>query len=324
MKKRHFLVPMLTLLGLAAVTETAARRLQLDNLQALSVSWIDGTGPVTRAGSSGESLGVDYLPRGFEIDDQGFTTLWGRCDFAHPGPTVLALGDSTTRASTPNARDTHSALATWPRMLKTTAEVQVCVIAEDGYHPADLAAIELALRPSMTWDLIILLLCHNDARPTNHRNTIRGEPGALHHPPPYRLAYAPLWQPWLFKVSEAFRYLHWRLALEVDDRIRIPDPDPIMKVGASLASLATSPLRIFYLPPVGPHPDGPGALREITRATADEGLPLQVIDLPERLASWRKSPADLVHMNRVGHTDVAMQMDTVLAADPEVGVLFSP
>jgi len=152
--------PLVTLLVTALALEGLARRMDLDARQRQAIRVDRQLLIAETPGAPGAALGVDYLPRGFTLDEAGFTSAWGRCDFDHAGSTALVFGDSVTRQvglpADPRFQADDPRL-TWPALLKRAlpAEWQLCVFAEDGYHPADYAAVAEVLVPTLQPELLL-------------------------------------------------------------------------------------------------------------------------------------------------------------------------
>lgn len=257
--------------------------------------------------------GVAYLPRGLTEGPGGFTTPWGGCDLSWSGRTVLVLGDSVTRQATPGP---HTHAGTWPMQLTWPEDVQVCVLAEDGYHPAEYAAMADKLRrDGLEPDLTLIVLCENDLQDLPARYPVHVDGRlALYEPPSHTLAWAPAWQPWLYGQSEAFRFVHWRLAVAQPQRAaKIPASTSERQVAPALLELqAAGPTRIWFLPPLRVQDDPLSGAR---LATVSQTVPdIQVLDRSDDPVSLRRAPDDHVHLNDAGHAWIAAQIQPVVDA----------
>ncbi len=291
-------LPLLLLLT-AVVAEWIARDRHLDRRQGQTV----GMRELSRgAWTDGDVLGVDYLPRLFLMHRDGFTTSWGRCSFDEPA--VLIFGDSTTREAAILPGDKDDAHLTWPALLQI--EQQVCVVAEDGYHPHDFAMIAERLAPRMELDLNVPPPTENDLLDRVGRLPIReGQVTVLYEPPATRTINDRIWNPWLYERSELFRWIHWKTGDHTIDWER-----PELQTLASLESLAGhGELTLFYLPQLNPGPMNGSAELEAVRAA---GWEVQIIELPEDPTTLRKQPDDINHMGPAGHEIVAAQIQAAL------------
>ncbi|MFT5587197.1 MAG: lysophospholipase L1-like esterase, partial [Cognaticolwellia sp.] len=257
--------------------------------------------------------GVAYLPRGMTETHTGFQTPWGRCDYDWDGRTVLILGDSVTRQAS-EGRDTH--LGTWPLQIEWPNDVQICVLAEDGYHPAEYAAMAKYVQDrGLEPDLTLIVLCENDLadRPARYSVTLNGRL-ALYEPPSHTLAWGPAWQPWLYGQSEAFRFAHWQLAIADPDRAaRIPVSVPSLQVVSALQSLqAAGPTQMWYLPPLQLQ-DDPFSVAELN-ALSHEIPGIDVLDRSDDPVGLRRRADDPIHLNDAGHAWIAAQMQPVVRA----------
>lgn len=283
------------LVASAASGEWIARDRHLDRLQGQTVAMKE----LSRgAWTDGDLLGADYLPRLFLLDGDGFTTSWGRCDFDQPA--LLIFGDSTTREAAILPGDQDDAHLTWPMQLQLTE--QVCVIAEDGYHPHDYALIAEQLAPRMELTRILVLLTENDLTDRVGRLPIRdGHVTVIYEPPASRVINGAFWNPWLYGRSELFRWLHWKTG----DRT-IDWEKPELRTLASLQALqAHAELDLFYLPQLITGPMN-GALA--LEAVREAGFEITLIELPEDPTGLRKQPEDINHMGPQGHKLVAAQV----------------
>lgn len=305
--RRRWLVLPLTLLVAAAVVELSARALNLDARQGEATLLAHGRvdrGPW----ASGAAIGVDYLPHPFEQDEAGFTTRWGRCDYGHPGPSLLVLGDSTTRRLAQGAQRDPPELS-WPRLLaaELPENVQLCVLAEDGYDPTDLAALHAAFAPRLQPTLTLALLCANDLtdRPARTLKTdARGL--AIYNPAAQQLSWPPLYWAPAFQASEALRFVHWRVATATASGAPVPGGQPLTRQPAeALARLQSAPgeLLVAYLPElISGLPPGNPRLEQLARSS---GVPISALQLPAPLPALRIDPADPLHINAAGHRGVA-------------------
>jgi lysophospholipase L1-like esterase len=255
--------------------------------------------------------GVAYLPRGLTEGPAGFTTPWGSCSLDWSGRTVLVLGDSVTRQATPGP---HTHGGTWPMQLTWPEDVQVCVLAEDGYHPAEYAAMaDKVRRDGLEPDLTLIVLCENDVQdlPARYPVQLDGRV-ALYEPPTHTLAWAPAWQPWLYAHSEAFRFAHWRLAVaNPDQAAQIPATVTQRDVSPALLALQDAgPTEIWFLPPlrVQDDPLSSGRLENVNQTVSG----IRVLDRGTDPASLRRQPDDHVHLNDAGHAWIAAQIQPVV------------
>ena len=294
----------LLLLVTAVAGEWIARDRHLDRSQGQTVALRQ----LSRgAWTDGDILGVDYLPRLFLLDGDGFTTSWGRCDFDQP--TTLVFGDSTTREAKilpgdADAGDADDAHLTWPVQL--TLDEQVCVVAEDGYHPHDFALIADALAPKMDLVRIVVLLTENDLTDRVARLPVRdGHVTVIYEPPTTRTINGSLWNPDLYAASELFRWIHWKTG----DRTIDWETPELQAVGSLTRLQGYAPLSLFYLPQFVAGPMNGAVELESVR---NEGFDIQVIELPADPIPLRKQSDDINHMNPEGHLVVAAQVQAAL------------
>lgn len=268
---------------------------------------------------------LPYLPRFFRLDEQQLETAWGSCRFDHPGPTILVFGDSTTRQASSGNRSRsqpfppdsdrdalarHEARRTWPAALAATLspDTQLCVVAEDGYHPADYRELTRHLLPLLNPEQVIVLLCENDLQAIAAREAVPGDQGwmVVYELPHTRPVFPPLWQPQLYEWSEAFRFVHLRLALATGRRVDITMEHPTLPWAESLREIAEAvPTRLVFLPPLV-EPGLPSATH--AARLGELGLPVQVISLPPPFDPWRRDARDEVHLSDEGHAEVARQI----------------
>lgn len=288
------------LLVTAVVGEWMARDRNLDRQQGQTVA----LNPLSRgAWTDGDELGVDYLPRLFLLDKDGFTTSWGRCDFDRES--TLIFGDSTTREAAilpGNADDAH---LTWPMQLQL--DEPICVIAEDGYHPHDYARIAEALAGDLRLKRVVVLLTENDLTDRVARFPVReGHVTVIYEPPATRTINSRLWQPWLYERSELFRFLHWKTG----DRTIDWETPELDAVGSLKTLEAMAPLELFYLPQLVPGPMNGAQKLDAVRA---QGFDITEVALPADPIGLRKQADDINHMNPDGHVLVAQQIQAGLA-----------
>ncbi len=318
MQKRWLIIPPLTLVATLAAVELAARGMSLDNRQheAIAVSagmglgetWLDETHEDWM--DTVEELGVDYLPREFRLEDDGFQSRWGWCDFGFDGPSVLVLGDSTTRQSMAvegGVKYGDLARHTWPALLQQELGrgVQVCVAAENGYHPRDQLRLLESLGARLEPAIALVLLCENDLAELSPRVGVRQDDALVFYRAlPHRLIYQPLfWFP-LYARSEAFRFLHWRLALAhpgQTSQIEVVLTDAF-DVDEALRRMrdAVPRLGVYFLPTL--EDEGREELeRRVAHVSERAGVPIQAVPLPAPLEQFRKEPSDDVHANLQGH-----------------------
>jgi lysophospholipase L1-like esterase len=274
--------------------------------QAGSQAWLETT----------EALGVDYLPDDFVLEEGGYHSRWEFCDFDHEGPTILALGDSTTRQSMRiegEARYGDQPEDTWPKLLQARlgGDVQVCVAAENGFHPRDLAMMLAALQPRLEPDLVVALLCANDLIELAPRVRVRrGDALVFYRALPERLVIpAAYWYP-LYVRSEAYRFLHWRLArllpgLSGTIRVQLRDAfgtdEALRRLDAPPAELG-----VWFLPELGQ--DDEAVQAKVELLSTRSGVPIRAVPLPQPRERFRRTEDDPVHMNLEGHERVVDAM----------------
>ena len=324
MRRRTLVVPPLTLLASLVVVECAARALNTDQLQheAIAVAAGRGLGETTRQRDASawiettRALGVDYLPDEFVLEEGGFHSRWGFCDFDHPGPTILAMGDSTTRQTMverDGQRSGDMPQNTWPKILEQRlgGGAQVCVAAENGYHPGDLARLLEALQPRLEPELVLALLCDNDLMEIPARVRVeRDDVFVFYRAVDHALVVAAwYWYP-LYVRSEAYRFLLWRTALafpgsagEID--IELPDA-----IGVELAlqrlDASSGELGVYFLPTLD---DGSASLAPRLQELEElSGVIISAVVLPSPRSHYRRTPEDSVHMNSDGHRAVVDAM----------------
>jgi lysophospholipase L1-like esterase len=251
--------------------------------------------------------GVDYLPRGFRLTDDGLRTPTGVC-LRDPGPgvqTLLVLGDSTTVQSTDAEGRPVENLATWPQQLPGLlgAAWQVCTLAEMGYHPSDLAALLAAaeghVRPSRT----VVLLCENDLgeHPARALVSRRGVT-VLATPPQQATVWAWGWSPFLFQRSAAYRVASAALARRTGDARRIATPHPARQPAEALRALSRWDPLVLLLPPLHAAWARP-ALADGLATKA--GVAIESLPRPSDPEALRREPHDTVHLNAAGHVWLA-------------------
>ncbi len=316
------LIASLVLALAAAETYARARGLDLRLARATAVS---GTRTAaSRFLPAPETWDLPYLPRVFRLDDQGLETAWGSCRFDHAGPTVLVFGDSTTRQASGGARarsapppDSSDVLAharweaerTWPTALRASLgpDTQLCVVAEDGYHPADYAELARHLLPLLKPERLLVLLCDNDLQDIAARQAVEQEGWmVVYELPPSRPVYPPLWQPQLYEASEAFRFVHLSLSQATGNRVEVPYETPRLPWAESLQELAgLAPTTLIYLPRLA-EPGRPSAQE---RALLDSlGLEVKLVELSPPWDRWRREERDDVHLSDDGHAELARQL----------------
>lgn len=314
---RRLGVSLAALAATPVVLELVARALSLDEKQAEAIAIDVGrersaqTGRALGWDTTAARLGLDYLPEPFTLDDAGFTTRWGRCAFGFTGPSVLVVGDSTTKQSLVQVDGVwrgEDPRDSWPAHLQQDLGpgVQVCVAAEDGYHPRDEAPLVEhlagALRPVVT----VVLLCPNDLVDADGRTRVEtGDRLRLAAAAPYRLVYAPLAWPWGLDHSEALRFVAWRLASADPARaLRIATSGPPTSVAALLRRMDAAPgaLRLFFLPVLDD--DLPALDPRVPALASASGLPIPLIDLPGPRAARRRTPTDTVHPDAEGNVRI--------------------
>ncbi len=315
-----------TLLAGAAGVECWARLRDLDRLQAQRVAvaegdWfgesrIEAIAPAWRERAA--PLLDAYLPAGFRLDDGGFDTAWGRCSFEHPGPTVLILGDSTTRNTRGKGVVGDDPAFTWPAMLRAELpdEVQLCVIAELGYHPSDQLRYLEVLGPRLEPAAVVVLLCDNDLEPSSPRLRVPRDGATVYYSlPDTQQVWRPLYLPWLHRRSEAARFLLWRLALaRPEAAVGVPargvEPTPSLDSLARMQAFP-APVLLFHLPVLrsdGPVEPGVQALYDQRR------VPFHRVELGPDPEALRYSPPDPIHLNVAGHRVVVQNVAPLLRA----------
>jgi len=325
MRKRALIIPSLTLLASLAAIELAARVLELDQLQreAIAVAAGANQGESWQDESSREAwlaaverMGVDYLPDEFRLEDDGFHSRWGFCAFDFDGLTVLAMGDSTTRQTMIRLNGVDygdQPEDTWPVLLgdELGPGVQVCVVAENGFHPRDLAMILDALQPRFEPAAVLALLCENDFDELPPRVRVEhGDAFVFYQAVPRRKVLAPLYHEWLYPRSEAYRFMHWRLSLlfpawAAEVRIELDDA---LGVADAFRRMDDQPgeLAMFYLPILEPQ-----AATQDPRAAAlarRAGVSIRPVNLPKPAVPFRRTDDDAVHLNQAGHQHVVDAM----------------
>lgn len=320
MSPRRWLAAALVGLGTTAAAalgvELAARALQLDLIQLERVavdegepfggSRLDAIAPAWRERAA--PLLEGYLPTGFTLSEQGFASHLGTCRFDHPGPTVLAMGDSTTvMTADPDShhppKGAGDPAQIWPALLAAELgpEVQVCTLAELGFHPQDHARFVEVLAPALEPALVVVLLCGNDLEPLAPRvRQPDGEGSIYYGSSGTQQAHGALPLRWLFAHSEAWRHLQWRAAQRwPEGMVALPSPRfPAQPASESLERLMTvgPKVELFFLPQLRDDSSPPdlGAL----------GVGARIVDLPAPREALRYSPNDPVHMNAAGHRAV--------------------
>ncbi len=305
-----------TTVAAAGGMELLARHMQLDLTQlervavaegnAFGGSRLDAIAPAWRDRAA--PLLEGYLPTGFSLDEQGFESHMGRCRFDHLGPTVLVLGDSTTvMTADPDSHQPPMGAGdpsqTWPALLAAELGpgIQVCTLAELGFHPQDHARFVQVLAPALDPALVVVLLCSNDLEPLAPRvRQPDGEGSIYYGSTGTQQAHGALPLPWLFARSEAWRHLQWRAAQRWPEAvIELPSPRyPAKPASESLRELVASgpPVALFYLPELWDDSSPPDL--------EDLGVEARVVGLPAPREALRYSPNDPVHMNADGHRAV--------------------
>lgn len=302
----------MTLTGVlgAVALEASARALNFDLKQARAIAVSESRTTERGAFLEGDTLDVAYLPSATSWDGTVLETMFGTCRTDHPGRTLLIYGDSTTvQGQIPTANSPGG--PRWPTLLELPDDVQVCALAAEGYHPLDYVELHETLGPALDPDVVAVLLCANDRGDRRERLAVEMEDGitALYEPPTHRLIVPALWQPWLYDRSEAFRFLHWRLAADMDEphRIQLPGPsapgpeEPL----DTLARMHDGPLVLAFLPPVA----APDVVERPKAKT-----PLRELELGPNPLSLRREPTDSVHLNSDGHRHIAPQLQVWIDA----------
>ncbi len=315
MRRRLAILLVATLIGLLATAgwaEWYARENRLDLRDQKATLMGKARGEAT-AIAAPPDWGLAYLPRRFALlEGGGFRSAWGECKPDFPGKTILAFGDSTTRSAGKEGAQPRTpeeeARFTWPARLDLGKDVQVCVLAEDGYQPVDQLALMQKVLPGLKVDLIIGLLCFNDGHTMTPSISVAVPEGvALYSMPRHWVVYPPLYQPWLLKQSEAFRYLHRRLAEKTGKSIQVPTRVPEVPAATTFRAISKlgPPLQLWYLPHLSGKVEED---RETQRAVAAAGLPLNVVQLTGTLREIQREYLDRVHISDFAHGQVAQQM----------------
>ncbi len=320
MRRRAVLLSVVTALTASFAVEWCARSMQLDIRQQQAIAIAAGAQPENSPGDTYSTLlsseigaSLDYLPRGFRLEKHGFQGNWGWCDFAFDGPSVLVLGDSTTRQSMALEEGANAgdfARHTWPALLQQELGdgVQVCVIAEDGYHPQDLLVFVQLLEPLLKPVAVLGLLCENDLMDFTPRVALEREDGVVfYRAQPRRMVFSPLLSRSLYQWSEAYRFLQWRLALAFP---RYQDHVDVHLVGAkaleqilSEMETATGRLGLFFLPTLQDERQD-YLRRRLAVVERTSGVDIVPVPLHAPLSQFRKDPPDTVHVNVAGHRQV--------------------
>jgi lysophospholipase L1-like esterase len=320
MRYRYVLVPLVTLLVTIAGFELIARWMRLDLRQheAIAVSAGKGLGEIWHEGDTEawleavEVMGLDYAPDHFALEGAGYHSRWPFCDFGFDGPTVLAMGDSTTRQSMmenpAGGRFGDMVEHTWPMLLQQRLGdgVQVCVAAENGYHPRDLTLMLDALEPRLHPAVVLALLCENDLNDLEPRVRVdRGDAFIFYRALDHRLVFGPLFWRTLFDRSEAFRFLHWRLAMAVpsqayEKKVELKDA---FSVVSALERMDAKPgaLGVYYLPQLDDSPLEDPRVEELAQKS---GVDITTVPLPSPRERFRRTEEDAVHVNIDGHRAV--------------------
>ena len=121
------------------------------------------------------------------------------------------------------------------------------------------------------------------------------------------IAGLSLVQPWLLKQSEAFRYLHRRLAEKTGKSIKVPTRVPEVPASTTLREISKlgPPLQLWYLPHLSGNTQED---RETLQAVAAAGLPLNVVQLTGSLREIQREYLDRVHISDFAHGQVAQQV----------------
>lgn len=289
-------------LGLSAV-EATSWWMNLDGRQgeafvALGTSTVHG----------GEDLGLPLTPRGLKRRADGLDTPFGPCQRDFAGKTLLVLGDSTTVQSSVDGQLVDF-VATWPGFLRQELGPgwQVCVLAEMGFHPADHEQLLPVVRSYLPTELVaVILLCENDlgGQRERLRTRYRGEEVTGLKTSAMR-AWPPMGTGLLWRRSQAWRYLSYRMAERTGEAVEVPIPVVERSAEQALAGLAGQvPLSAFYLPRLEGQDRGAKAI--LLGETI--GLPMQVLSLPEPVAALAREPSDKVHLNQAGHRLIAAQV----------------
>jgi len=304
---RLVLVSSLTMVAMVVGVELLARWMILDAHQGEAIAAY--TDPRGDPRDVPEALrDVDYLPRLFRLHEEGLETAFGSCSADHPGPTLLALGDSTTvETSAPETED-RAFVGTWPFIVGEGlgADWQVCVIAECGYHPSDFPPLVQAFSQVIEPDLTILLMCENDIWTEMPRHLDRsGGRWLLRYEPQYFLAWERYQNEWLFEHSHAWRYLSWRRAMRTSESEMIERPGVGREAGDALIELKRFMPRVFAIAPLVA---GSSVSQRVWRLSRQSGLDISIIRWPADPLPLRRQPNDEGHMNAEGHRWVAEHM----------------
>lgn len=314
MRKRILNILVVILLGLAMAgggVEVYARHKHLDVMGQRPTILRPTPAGLSRPAPDG--WGVAYLPRDFEmLEGGGFKSSWGVCrpDFA--GRTVLAFGDSTTRQSggvgLQPRTSVEEAQKTWPAFLNLGSDVQVCVIAEDGYHPRDIELILKKVLPTLKVDLLVGMLCFNDGYEFAPQLALDVTKGTALFNLPLKMAVYPPWDiPWLWDHSEAFRYLHWYMANESGLKKMRKSQYSGVPTSESLIAIASFdvPLVLWYLPHLSFQADQD---QRTLQSVAEAELPINQLVLDGNPIDLRYQFDDPIHLSERGHRQVAAQI----------------
>ncbi len=263
--------------------------------------------------------GVDYTPRKWKLDDDGFDDGFGHCDFHFHGKTFLAFGDSTTVWGTLPDGDNRDWISSWATLLKKDipADWQVCTIAEVGYHPVDYLDMWRLLAGRLHPDAATVLLCENDltGQPERIAANVGGE-WTLFHSPEQMTEWADDPFPSLYEPSEAWRFMSWRIADHTGAKRMIHRDVPHRQASDALTTLeGEMDLKIYYLWPLTADSARNVHVDELQTAV---GKPIVDVDLPAEKVPLQLQPGDTVHMNHIGHERFEAQVlrDTFGRAAP--------
>ena len=296
--------------ALALGLEYAARVMHLDARQGVPMEVpeeADAAGRVLVAYAP--TPGVDYLPRRFKLDDAGFYSAFGRCDFAFQGKTFVAIGDSTTVQTTLPDGSGNEWDASWAKLLgaKLGSGWQMCVLAEVGYHPTDELDLWNLLGGKLHADAAAVLLCDNDLTGQAVRQTSKVGGKWVLFTTPDRLAQ---WTkdpfPKLFEASEAWRFVSWRLADMTGEARELRRDVRHRQAAEALHELDLSiHPRFYHVPPLTPDSTRVARVDELQKAAS---VKIVEVDLPADKVSLQRQPGDTVHMAYEGHHRLAEQV----------------
>lgn len=296
--RRWFAAGLFFVMATAIGIEGIARKMQLDLVPEVGMQMIrSDVRPREMDGVN--LLSLDYIPSGFDIVDGELRSRFGTCRLNANIPTLLALGDSVTVSSSYVEGKTEEQLA-WPTFVAEALGMQLCVFAEAGFHPTDIAMFLDAMGPRLSPTETVMVLCHNDINDQGPRHVTRRQGDwAIVAEPQSHLVHLPTFWPWLGARSEAYRFFSYRLAgmLKSGEQWENPNHQSRQTAPALRRITALDPL-LVYVPEINERWSMPPS-DEVERGTG--GIPLLMLPRPEDPLSLRRSPDDEVHFNAEGH-----------------------